>query len=331
MAKKKLKLKKKFKKRLIIFLFIIIISIVSIKSYKTYKYHQTYEYKLLEKNYTKEETDLLLEKLDKTRIEKLLTTEKNEKLINILNEKYFLIKNLDKYIAYSDKNPEISLTEVIALVNVHRDQDYYENMEVTDTSKGNTMLVNKYNALSKDYEVEDLKTISKTYSYGDNKKLNKEAYDAFISLAEDAKKEGYTILIVSSYRTYQDQEDVWKDYKASFGTKKADAYAARAGSSEHETGLAIDVADYNDKNDKFEATESFKWMQTNAHKYGYILRYPKGKENITGYSYEAWHYRYVGIDTATKVYNEGITYDEYYEYYLKKWDWFLTFFNIFLV
>ena len=318
MAKKKLKLKKKFKKRLIIFLFIIIISIVSIKSYKTYKYRQTYEYKLLEKNYTKEETDLLLEKLDKTKIEKLLTTEKNEKLINILNEKYFLIKNLDKYIAYSDKNPEISLTEVIALVNVHRDQDYYENMEVTDTSKGNTMLVNKYNALSKDYEVEDLKTISKTYSYGDNKKLNKEAYDAFISLADDAKKEGYTILIVSSYRTYQDQEDVWKDYKASFGTKKADAYAARAGSSEHETGLAIDVADYNDKNDKFEATESFKWMQTNAHKYGYILRYPKGKENITGYSYEAWHYRYVGIDTATKVYNEGITYDEYYEYYLKK-------------
>ena len=320
MTKKKLKLKKKFKRRLIILLFIIIISIVGIKSYKTYKYHQTYEYKLLEKNYTKEETDLLLEKLDKTRIEKLLTTEKNEKLINILNEKYFLIKNLDKYIAYSDKNPEISLTEVIALVNVHRDQDYYENMEVADTSKGNTMLVNKYNALSKDYEVEDLKTISKTYSYGDNKKLNKEAYDAFISLADDAKKEGYTILIVSSYRTYQDQEDVWKDYKASFGTKKADAYAARAGSSEHETGLAIDVADYNDKNDKFEATESFKWMQTNAHKCGYILRYPKGKENITGYSYEAWHYRYVGIDTATKVYNEGITYDEYYEYYWKKWD-----------
>lgn len=318
MTKKKLKLKKKFKRKLIILLFIIIISIVGIKSYKTYKYHQTYEYKLLEKNYTKEETDLLLKKLDKTRIEKLLTTEKNEKLINILNEKYFLIKNLDKYIAYSDKNPEISLTEVIALVNVHRDQNYYENMEITDTSKGNTMLVNKYNALSKDYEVEDLKTISKTYSYGDNKKLNKEAYDAFISLADDAKKEGYTILIVSSYRTYQDQEDVWKDYKASFGTKKADAYAARAGSSEHETGLAIDVADYNDKNDKFEATESFKWMQTNAHKYGYILRYPKDKENITGYSYEAWHYRYVGIDTATKVYNEDITYDEYYEYYLKK-------------
>ena len=231
MTKKKLKLKKKFKRRLIILLFIIIISIVGIKSYKTYKYHQTYEYKLLEKNYTKEETDLLLEKLDKTRIEKLLTTEKNEKLINILNEKYFLIKNLDKYIAYSDKNPEISLTEVIALVNVHRDQDYYENMEVADTSKGNTMLVNKYNALSKDYEVEDLKTISKTYSYGDNKKLNKEAYDAFISLADDAKKEGYTILIVSSYRTYQDQEDneinihltnneTFTNYSKSFEIKK---------------------------------------------------------------------------------------------------------------
>ena len=88
MTKKKLKLKKKIKRKLIILLFIIIISIVGIKSYKTYKYHQTYEYKLLEKNYTKEETDLLLEKLDKTRIEKLLTTEKNEKLINYIN-RYF--------------------------------------------------------------------------------------------------------------------------------------------------------------------------------------------------------------------------------------------------
>lgn len=319
MAKKKLKLKKKFKKRLIILLLIILLSIIGIKLYKTYKYHQTYEYKLLEKNYTKEETTLLLEKLDKTKIEELLNEEKNEILITILKEKYFLIKNLDKYLAYSDKNPETNLSEVISLVNVHRDKDYYDNMEETDTSKGNTMLVNKYNALNKDYEVENLTTISKTYSYGENKKLNKEAYEAFINLAEDAKKEGYTILIVSSYRSYKDQEDVWKDYKASFGIKKADAYAARAGSSEHETGLAIDVADYYDKNDKFEATESFQWMQTNAHKYGYILRYPKGKENITGYAYEAWHYRYVGIDTATKVYNEGITYDEYYEYYLKKW------------
>lgn len=318
MAKTKLKLKKKFKKRLIIFVFILIASIIGIKSYKTYKYHQTYEYKLLEKNYTKEETNLLLEKLDKTKIEELLTTEKNEKLINILKQKYFLIKNLDKYLEYSDKNSDLDLQEVVALVNVHRDKDYYDDMEETDTSLGNIMLVNKYNALSKDYEVENLTNISKTYSYGDNKKLNKEAYDAFIDLAEDAKKEGYTILIVSSYRSYKDQEDVWKDYKASFGTRKADAYAARAGSSEHETGLAIDVADYYDENDKFEDTDSFKWMQANAHKYGYILRYPKGKENITGYSYEAWHYRYVGIETATKVYNEGITYDEYYEYYLKK-------------
>ncbi|MDO4376222.1 MAG: M15 family metallopeptidase [bacterium] len=318
MAKTKLKLKKKFKKRLIIFVFILIASIIGIKSYKTYKYHQTYEYKLLEKNYTKEETDLLLEKLDKTKIEELLTTEKNEKLINILKQKYFLIKNLDKYLEYYEKNSDLDLQEVVALVNVHRNKDYYDDMEETDTSLGNTMLVNKYNALSKDYEVENLTNISKTYSYGDNKKLNKEAYDAFIDLAEDAKKEGYTILIVSSYRSYKDQEDVWKDYKASFGTRKADAYAARAGSSEHETGLAIDVADYYDENDKFEDTDSFKWMQANAHKYGYILRYPKGKENITGYSYEAWHYRYVGIETATKVYNEGITYDEYYEYYLKK-------------
>ena len=178
------------------------------------------------------------------------------------------------------------------------------------------MLVNKYHALNKDYEVSDIVKVSTTYAY-EGMKLNKEAYEAFKKLADDAKKEGYTIVILSSYRTYEYQDKLWTDRKNKSGIQKADAYAARAGSSEHETGLAIDVADYNNPVN-FGEREAYTWMINNSYKYGYILRYPEGKEDITGYDYEAWHYRYLGVDLATKVYNEGITFDEYYEYYLNK-------------
>ena len=87
--------------------------------------------------------------------------------------------------------------------------------------------------------------------------------------------------------------------------------SARAGHSEHQTGLAVDVAGSNDSYDDFEASIEFNWMKKNAHKYGFILRYPKGKEKITGFKYEPWHYRYIGIDIATEIYEKDITLEEY--------------------
>ena len=100
-------------------------------------------------------------------------------------------------------------------------------------------------------------------------------------------------------------------------TRKAADYAARAASSEHETRYAIDVADFYDKNDSFKDTESYQWMLNNAHKYGFILRYPNNKTDITGFKYEPWHYRYVGVEVATEIYNQKITFDEYYMMYLE--------------
>lgn len=310
----KLKLKKKFKIILVILILLIGSFIGISKAVKVHKYHQTYEYKFLQKNYNLDEIKVLTSKLDNAKLDELLSKEYNENISKVLMEKYFMLKNLDRYLSYIEKNPDKSISEVVALVNVNRDRDYYENITETDTSKGNSMLVNKYHSLSKDYEVQDIVKASSTYAY-DGMSLNKEAYDAFKNLANDAKKEGYTIVILSSYRTYDYQDKLWNDRKNKGGIEKADAYAARAGSSEHETGLAIDVADY--KNPiNFGEQESFNWMVNNSYKYGYILRYPLGKENITGYDYEAWHYRYLGVDLATKVYNEGITFDEYYEFYL---------------
>ena len=306
----KYKLKKKVKNNLIKLFSIIVIIIVLILLIKDYKYKQTYEYKLLNLNYSKEEINILLNNLNKDKLDNLLTTEYNKDIIGILTEKYYLSKNLDRYLNYIKQNPNLSYSDIISLVNVNRDYNYYENTTETDTSNYNEMFINKYHLLNKDFKANDIVKVSSTYGYEGNS-LNKEAYDAFKKLANDAKKEGHTIVILSSYRTYEYQEKLWnKD--------KDDDYVARPGASEHVTGLAMDVSDFNDKNDSFKDTESYTWMINNCHKYGFILRYPEGKENITGYSYEAWHYRYVGIELATKIYNENITFDEYYAYYIEK-------------
>ncbi len=310
----KLKLKKSTKRFLIIFILAVILLIVGIKLIKTYKYHQTYEYRFLQINYNLDEINILTTKLDNKYLDDLLTKEYNGSIPKLLVEKYFMLKNMERYLSFIEKNPDLPFSDIISLVNVNRDRDFYENIEETDTSKGKEMLVNKYHALSKDYEASDIVKVSSTYAYA-GMNLNKEAYDAFKHLADDAKKEGYTIVILSSYRTFDYQDKLWKERKDLKGIEKADAYAARAGSSEHETGYAIDVADYNHPQN-FGEQESFTWMVNNSYKYGYILRYPEGKENITGYDYEAWHYRYLGVELATKVYNEGITFDEYYEFYL---------------
>lgn len=312
----KLKLKKQAKIYLVFLVLLIILIVFGIKGIKTYKYHQTYEYKFLQLNYNLDEIKILTNKFDKAKLDDLLTKEYNGNIPKLLVEKYFMLKNLDRYLAYIEKNPSKSISEVVSLVNVNRDRDFYVDPITTDTSKGNAMLVNKYHSLSKDFEASDIVKVSSTYAYS-GMSLNKEAYDAFKRLADDAKKEGYTIVILSSYRTYDYQEKLWTDRKNKSGIEKADAYAARAGSSEHETGLAIDVADYNNPIN-FGEQEAYTWMLNNSYKYGYILRYPEGKEDITGYDYEAWHYRYLGVDLATRVYNEGITFDEYYEFYLNK-------------
>ena len=237
-----------------------------------------------------------------------------------------LISQIQYFININDKFPLLSSclllyyklsiyqnsnnNEVIEFVNTKRDNEFYTNTTPSNIEQAQLMLVNKYHLLNKDFQANDIVNVSSTYGYANNS-LNKEAYEAFKQLANDAKKEGHTIVILSSYRTYEYQEKLWN-------RDKDDTYVARPGASEHVTGLAIDVSDFNDKNDSFKDTESYTWMINNCYKYGFILRYPENKENITGYSYEAWHYRYLGIDLATKVYNEGITYDEYYAYYMEK-------------
>ena len=318
--KKRLKLKKKVRNIFIIFVLLIVLIIVGINKYKEYKYKQTNEYKLISVGYTLEESKFIIDKLNSDNELYFINNTKNNFLINLLKEKYFLEKNLYEYIEYKDNNKKKDLYDVVAIVNVGANNEWYDNkfIKETDISKGNLMLVNKFNYLNEDYEPENITNIDLSYSYSGNK-VSKETNDAYKEMASSAKKEGIVLLANSTYRTYKRQDDIYKDFYYSKGISYADSYAARPGYSEHQTGLALDIfTNGKSTTSDFEESDAFIWLQNNAHKYGFILRYPKDKEYLTGYNYESWHYRYVGVNIATKIYNEKITFDEYYAFYIEK-------------
>jgi LAS superfamily LD-carboxypeptidase LdcB len=253
--------------------------------------------------------------LSDNEIEDIYNREYNETLINLFKEKYFIYSNLDRYLTYYSDH-DIDLSMVVSLVNVNRDNEYYTNVKNSIAEYGKLMLVNKYNFLDEDYVPESLQKISSTYAYADNY-ATEETIEAFKNMYNEALKEDIKLIVNSSYRSYSDQYDVWSYRKNLYGTEKADSYAARAGYSEHQTGLALDINQFNYSGENFEDAPAFIWLENNAYKYGFILRYPEGKENITGYSYESWHYRYIGVDAAKICYEEDLTYDEYYAYYIE--------------
>ena len=141
--------------------------------------------------------------------------------------------------------------------------------------------------------------------------IDNEAYSQYKLMKADATSLGLNIWIQSGYRSYELQESLYNKYVNRDGKEAADTYSARPGHSEHQTGLAFDL---NTITDDFQYTEEGKWINNNCYKYGFILRYPKGKEKFTGYKYESWHLRYVGVELANKLYNNGdwITLEEYF-------------------
>lgn len=153
------------------------------------------------------------------------------------------------------------------------------------------------------------KTYSLPSNYGSG--LTKETKQAFDNMDAEAEALGLNLYLSSGYRSYSLQNKIYNSYVARDGKTEADTYSARPGHSEHQTGLAFDL---NTIDDSFTNTAEGKWVHDNCYRFGLILRYPKGKDNITGYMHESWHLRYVGVDLATKLYNNGnwITLEEYF-------------------
>lgn len=146
---------------------------------------------------------------------------------------------------------------------------------------------------------------------------SEDARAAFDELAAGALVDGFNLTAFSTYRSFEYQTDLYQRYVDRDGAKEADRYSARPGYSEHQTGLAFDIGEVNGQQDwassRFGETEAGQWIAENAHLYGFIMRYPEGKEHITGYMHEAWHFRYVGKEIATEIYKKKITLEEYLE------------------
>lgn len=192
------------------------------------------------------------------------------------------------------------------------------NVKISKSTKGYT-IKNYYGVTYVDGVVIANKTYSLPSNFAPNNLVAINGYikvvdyvkDAFLSLSSDAKAIGLNIYASSGYRSYSNQKYIYENYVSMDGKENADRYSARAGYSEHQTGLAIDV---NTIDMTFDNTSESAWLRENAYKYGFIIRYPKGKEEITGYMYEPWHIRYVGKELSNKLYKDGsyITLEEYY-------------------
>lgn len=199
---------------------------------------------------------------------------------------------------------------VLLLFYEENKDEFYVNIKEIERPDTITVLVNKNNVLPKNYIPSDLRLINNRYAL-DNKYLREEAAINFENLSADASVLGYKIIATSAYRDYEYQGKLFNEYTETKGLDYALVCSAKPGHSEHQTGLALDVMGSNEDYDEFEKSIEFNWMRENAHKYGFILRYPKGKEHITGFKYEPWHYRYIGVEHAKKIYEEDLTLEEY--------------------
>ncbi len=231
------------------------------------------------------------------------------------NYSNFYPEKFKRYINYHIKKPELSMQNVVFMVNLGLDFPFYENVAVIANPYDRLVLVNKYNQLPWNFKQNNLVNMNKKYTVNDGKQylLENTAYEKFVQMADAARKDGVSLRVISAYRTEDYQRRLYNKKIKTLGKNNVDNYSARAGFSEHQTGLAVDI---NSTKNSFEHTDAFRWLQKHAHEYGYILRYPKGQKWITGYEYEPWHYRYVGTDAAKIIHQEGSTYEQYYAKYI---------------
>ena len=256
------------------------------------------------------------------------TIESNDEFNTYLGTDIDILKDIS---ATDNSNEEISIT-IEGTYDINTIGEYPITCIATDSSGNSTKkeLILKVNKYPNNYTfttnkvfngkvingvtyIDGILIANKTYSlpsnYGNG--LTKETQKAFNDMDAEATSLGLNLYLSSGYRSYYDQKYIYNNYVARDGKTKADTYSARPGHSEHQTGLAFDL---NTINDSFTYTDEGKWVHDNCYRFGLILRYPKGKDNITGYMHESWHLRYVGIELATKLYNNGdwITLEEYF-------------------
>ncbi len=281
--------------------------------YENQKHLITNINKLLDKGYSVDEISLIISKGDDKSVSDFVKREKVKYIEEFLSVDYAKLENLDRYVAYKEKENDDAETTVL-YVNMDFDKEDYVDPIVIDDFD-DYVLVNKHRQLSSNYIPDDLVTIDDEYVKVDEEiEIERNVAKAFYDMAEAASKDGMELMVSSGYRSYADQEEITNTYLELYGQNYVDNYVAKPGFSEHQTAMSLDIA--SKSVDTFVESNEYGWMMDNAYKYGFILRYPKSKEDITGYKCEAWHYRYVGKKIAKYIKEHNITYDEYYVMFL---------------
>ena len=228
---------------------------------------------------------------------------------------YYKNNNIKRYQDYQKLNSNLSVEDIVTRVNLNLDLPFYTNTKEAKLTNTFYTLVNKYNYLREDFVPNNLVELETPYAR-EGIYLVKSAKDKFYELVKKASEEGLTIRAISAYRGYTYQKRLYDKYVENDGVTKADTYSARPGFSDHQTGLVVDVENTINSFEAFTNTKEYQWMLANSYKYGFILRYPEGKEAITGYQFESWHYRFVGVKLAKKIKASNLTFDEYFTRYL---------------
>lgn len=223
-----------------------------------------------------------------------------------------------RYAAYKGAD---KIEQTVLHVNVDLDMEPYENSVTVTDDSDMTLLVNKSHALPEGYIPADLEVMEQyaciageDYSCQDvaYMELRSEALNAYYQWCQAAQEQGIQIRAIAAYRSYDYQAGLWNYNAGLYGTEYADQYYARPGQSEHNSGLAIDIT-FNGYNfNEIELYDGYEWILSSAHDYGFILRYPEEKQDITRYGYESWHFRYVGKDAAKIIYENNWTLEEYH-------------------
>lgn len=305
-------------------------------------YSKTLEYVLLnniyDEKYLKEYKDIKFN--NKEDFESILTTflpkgysgkeinylfKLSEKNINILKEmdykdisNYYVIKNfnasnIDRYIKYEKNSSDYK--DIVTKVNLKLDLPVYTDTEEVKDADDLLVLVNKYNHLPKNYKPSDLAYLDG--AYGNKVPMRSIIKEPFLELQAAAKKEiNINLMPTTAFRDESFQRTLYTNYVNKEGVEKADTYSARPSYSEHQTGLSIDLKNIALSNVRL-TDENYEWLHNNAYKYGFIIRFPKDKENITLYQFENWHIRYVGKEAAKIIYENNLTLEEYIDLYVR--------------
>ena len=267
---------------------------------------------LIDKGYSNSNISLILAHGNDEDVSEFAKRDKIKYLEEFYSLSYAKLKYYDRYVKYSSETGEDEETTVL-FVNLSMDTDDYVNPVKTSVFSID-MLVNKHYKLDEDFVPDDLVEFDQEYCNDEVQEGNREAVVAFKNMYDAAKKEGLGLVINSSYRSYQDQEEVCNTYKDLYGEGYVSRYVALPGFSEHQTGLAFDIGSTSSK--IFAESKEYEWMKENAYKYGFILRFTKANAYITGFRSEPWHYRYVGKKVAKYIYDNNISLEEYYAEFL---------------